>query len=91
MPSRERRREFDLRAGRFESEIRDAEFAKGSLARNGRLPFCRHCGKAFEEQSKVCPRCERKDGMGYLAPIPERNIEEAQRNAYRRAMARVRR
>ncbi len=84
MPSRERRREFDLRSSRFESEIRDGELAKGVLRNRDRLPYCNNCHRAFEEISKNCPRCEKKT-MGYIKPIPERHVEEARRNALRRA------
>lgn len=87
MPSRERRREVDLRASRFESEYNMAEFQREDPFRNKprqRLPYCNRCQRTFEEKSKVCPRCDRKDEMGYLTRIPERHREEARRNAFRR-------
>lgn len=86
MPSRERRREFDLRSGRFESEIRDAEMAKGVLVNRTQLPKCSRCNRVFEEISKVCPRCETRT-MGYIRPIPEKYLDEARRNSLRRLRA----
>lgn len=89
MPSRARRREVDGRAGRFESEIRDSEAARNVLVNRSALPYCRRCQKVFEENSKVCPRCDKKDQMGRITPIPDRFIAEAERRAIREAKARV--
>lgn len=83
MPSRARRREIDGRSDRFESEIRDAEASKNVLNNRKELPQCGKCKRVFEEKSKYCPRCETKT-MGLIVPVPERHIEEFQRNALRR-------
>ena len=83
MPSRARRREVDGRADRFESEIRDAEASKNVLNNRRELPMCGKCRRIFEEKSKVCPRCDTKP-MGVIKPVPERHVEEFQRNALRR-------
>lgn len=85
MPSLSRRREMDLRSDRFESEVRMSELQGGGVFKGReRLPYCRRCQAAYEEKSKVCPRCDKKDEMGSLRPIPERFREEARRNAWRK-------
>lgn len=88
MPSNSRRREFDIRAGRFESEIRDSEMANG-LVKGAGLYACSKCRRPFEEKSRVCPRCETKT-MCQVKPIPERHLEEARRNAIKEALRTVR-
>jgi hypothetical protein len=88
MPSLARRRDFDSRGTRLESEITNAEVARGFMAEKQRLPFCSKCKTGYEEQSKVCPRCDTKT-MGYLAPIPEKFREEARRGAIKRARAKA--
>lgn len=89
MPNLARRREVDLRAPRLESEISDPQVTAELLRRKGRVAMCTHCGHAFEEESKTCPRCDRKDGMGFVRPIPEKHQDEAFRGALRRAQARI--
>lgn len=83
-----RLREDDGRRERFESAIRDSERAKLDLVstRKG-LPFCNRCKTPFEEISRTCPKCETKT-MGYIRNIPEKHLEEANRNAIRRARER---
>ncbi len=90
MPSRAARREEDLRAARFESEVRQSEAAAPDFAGKRKFycaPTLGGCGRMFEERSRVCPRCERGKTMGELKPIPERFLDEAQRGAIARAKA----
>ena len=82
-PGRSLRRERDGRGGRFESEVRTADLARGLLLHGGKLPFCQRCGSAFEERSKVCPRCDRKTDMGYLTQIPAEFVDQANSRALR--------
>lgn len=89
MPSLQRRREVDIRGDRFESEIRDNEFAQEQLRARKSLPYCPNCQRAFEEKSRYCPRCDKKT-MGLLKPIPDQFKEEARRKALERAKARAR-
>lgn len=84
MPSRERRREFDVRSERFESEVRASHLQDPSF-RAKRKFMCSKCNRMFEEKSRVCPRCESGLTMGELRQIPERFVEEARRNSIRRA------
>ena len=76
---------MDGRGERFESEVRMTEFQnpKSIMRERGRLYVCGRCGHAYEEKSRHCPRCDRKS-MGFLAPIPEKHIEEARRKAVER-------
>lgn len=85
MPIRSRRREEDHRADRLESEVRQSDMEATGFAA-ARKFMCRGCGHLYEEKSKNCPRCDKKT-MGELKPIPERHLEEAHRNAIRRARA----
>lgn len=89
MPSLNRRKEQDLRADRFESEVRVSEHEGDFWNNRKKAPFCNRCKKIFEEQSRVCPRCDRKDEMGYIAQIPEKYVEEANRKAIERARRRI--
>lgn len=91
MPSLNRRRENDLRAGRLESEIRipEREAALRKLDSRKGLLHCKNCGGTFEEESTVCPRCDRKDGIGHIKRIPRDLLEQAKNNAIRRSRARL--
>ncbi len=51
--------------------------------------MCSGCKHMYEEKSRICPRCDKKT-MGELKPIPERHLDEAQRNAVRRLKEGVR-
>jgi anaerobic ribonucleoside-triphosphate reductase len=53
------------------------------------LTYCNRCKRAFEEKSRVCPRCDKKDEMGKIAPIPEKYQEQAYQRALREARARL--
>lgn len=83
MPSPRQRRDFDSRNGRFESEIRSSEMAKGLIGQRG-LYTCSKCHRPFEERSKTCPRCDTKT-MCEVRMIPEKHLEEARRKAIERA------
>lgn len=85
MPSLSRRREFDGRADRFESEVRSSEM-RSEQFQNQRKFMCSKCHVMFEERSRTCPRCESRT-MGELKPIPEKYMDEAQRGAIARAKA----
>lgn len=91
MPSLYRRREEDLRAGRFESEITSVEQHVAVDKVNSRkgLLHCQRCGKSFEEYSRTCPRCDRKDAIGYIKPIPMDLREQAHRRAVERSRRRL--
>lgn len=82
MPNLNKRREFDSRSERFESEIRDQGDANALVGKG--LYSCSKCRRPFEERSKYCPRCDSKT-MGEIKPIPERHLEEARRNAIKKA------
>lgn len=90
MPGPNRRKEEDIRAGRFESQMRTSEMQKLKYNEAGTLQSkvyqCRKCGNAFEERSRHCPRCDSRT-MGELRPIPEGQRQEAQRKAIERARA----
>lgn len=87
MPSLSRRRETDGRAERLESEVRQGEMQAPDFA--GKRKFqCSECKHLYEEKSRNCPRCDKKT-MGELKQIPERHLDEARRNAMRRAKAKV--
>lgn len=71
MPSYQRRKEEDIRAGRLESEIRASDMqrlnkvqAKGEKVR---IFMCSNCKRIFEEKSRTCPRCDTHT-MGELKP-----------------------
>lgn len=83
-----RRVERDLRAPRFESEVRSSEVKSPETWKNGRLGFCNRCKRAYEDCSKWCPECSRRNlsnEMGTVRPIPEGLREEAKRKALERA------
>lgn len=83
-----RRVERDLRAPRFESEVRAPEMKDPNLFKRGKIGFCNRCKRAYEDCSKHCPECSRKNlsnEMGTLRPIPEGLKEEARRKALERA------
>lgn len=82
MPSRSRRRETDYRSDRLESEIRSTNTT--ALAGKKRIPMCGRCGRCFEEQTKVCPRCDTKT-MGYVEKVPDEFIGQLHRRAFRKA------
>ncbi len=81
MPSLNRRREQDGRAGRFESEVRTVDIQDPSFAAKRKF-MCSGCRQMFEERSRVCPRCDKKT-MGELKPLTpseserKRSIERA--------------
>ncbi len=50
--------EDDIRAGRFESNIRHSDLKK--LKENQRIYICQRCHRIFEERSRYCPVCETK-------------------------------
>lgn len=79
------RREWDSRGGRLESEVRSHEMTDPKF-REARKFMCSKCQHMYEERSRYCPRCDTKS-MGELKQIPERHLEEAARNAIRRAKA----
>lgn len=85
MPSRDRRREFDSRAPRFESEIRTGDFQ--SLCRDGRIVkkiyMCSNCHRSFEERSRNCPRCDRKS-MGEIRHLNADDAAQAKRKSLER-------
>lgn len=83
MPSLSRRRETDSRADRLESHVRSQEYQNLKFAEQRKFQ-CGSCKRLFEEKSRNCPFCDRHT-MGELKPIPERHLEEARRNAMRRA------
>lgn len=83
MPSRARRLEVDLRADRFESEVRQSHLQDPAFAAKRKFQ-CGKCGRMFEEKSRTCPRCESRT-MGELRRIPDHHLEEARRNSIRRA------
>lgn len=86
MPGINRRRELDSRGDRFESEVRHSELVSPDLWKNRtRLYTCKRCGVCFEEASRTCPRCDKKDQMGYLTQIRERDRDEARNKAIERA------
>lgn len=87
MPSLSRRRETDSRADRLESEVRVQELTASSYVAQRKFQ-CGRCKRLYEERSRTCPRCDART-MGELKPIPERHLDEAQRNAVRRAQARL--
>jgi DNA-directed RNA polymerase subunit RPC12/RpoP len=72
MPSYSHRNETDIRASRFESEVRVPELNEiGIKAKQGirtRLYQCSKCLKMFEERSITCPRCNTHT-MGELRHI----------------------
>lgn len=78
MPGLSRRREEDIRADRFESQIR-----KDDLKSNTRVFVCSKCRYPFEEKSRNCPRCDTKT-MNEIKPIPPQYVEEARRKAIRK-------
>lgn len=78
-------READLRGGRFESEVRMVELQSPDLWNNRKaLGFCRRCGKAFEERSRTCPRCDKKDQMGYITHLSNEEAERSRRRQFGR-------
>lgn len=86
MPGLSRRREEDMRAGRFESEARVSDFGKIQAGPSGlsRPIFkCSQCGKTFLERSRHCPRCDTRT-MGEIRPIPEKYREQLRENEIRR-------
>lgn len=85
MPSRGRRREFDIRADRFESEVRHVDMARKDFP-SARKFVCMKCNRMYEERSRNCPRCD-SHTMAEIKRIPDRLQEEARRNAIRRAKA----
>lgn len=87
MPSLSRRREIDGRAERFESEVRESHM-KDPAFPGKRKYTCGNCKRLFEERSRNCPRCDSRT-MFEMKQIPERHVEEARRNAERRARARI--
>lgn len=91
MPSLSRRRETDLRADRLESEIRmpESPAALSRLATRKGLLHCSNCKGVFEEESKVCPRCDRKDGMGHIRKMRESDIPYFKEQAIRRSRERL--
>ena len=90
MPGRDRRREEDLRAPRFESEMRTSDFAKlktndlGTI--QARIYSCSNCNKPFAEKSRYCPRCDTKT-MGELRPHNEREAAKYKEQSIRRLQA----
>lgn len=60
------------------NELQDKKFQEA------RKFMCRGCGRMFEERSRTCPRCDKRT-MGEIKPIRERDLDEAARNAIRRA------
>jgi hypothetical protein len=71
MPSYNRRTEEDVRAPRFESEVRTSNLeemkARQAKGEKVRIFMCSKCKRLFEYKSIVCPRCETKT-MGELIP-----------------------
>lgn len=90
MPGQSRRREVDLRADRFESEMRISDL-KGVKVKetyiDKKLYMCSRCQRGFEERSRYCPRCDTKS-MGWVRPIPERERERFKRNEIARIKSR---
>lgn len=72
MPSYNRRTEEDVRAPRFESEVRASDLekmkARQAKGEHVRMFMCSRCKRLFEERSLVCPRCDVKGTMGELIP-----------------------
>lgn len=83
------RREFDGRADRFESEVRDTEMMQQARKNKHGLQVCQVCRTAFEDYSKRCPNGCRMNGstltMATVKPIPSQHLEEARRKAHERA------
>ncbi len=88
MPSLSRRRESDVRGERLESEVRDVDATRSDFAA-ARKFMCSRCKHLYEEKSRNCPRCDSRT-MGELKQIPEKNLDEAHRNAVRRLKQGVR-
>lgn len=69
MPGLNKRREEDIRADRFESELYydDVErMNKDALGGKGnKVYMCSECHALYAEKSVVCPRCDKKR-MGRL-------------------------
>ena len=88
-----RREESDIRAGRFESELRTSEFKKLKTSETGRIQArvfaCSSCGKAFAERSRYCPRCDTKT-MGELKPHRESEAERYRAQSIERLRAKYR-
>ncbi len=83
MPSLSRRRNFDGRHERLESEVRVSEMQGKDFA-GSRKFLCQQCGHVYQEKSRNCPRCDKRT-MAEIRPIPDRDLDEARRNARRRA------
>lgn len=92
MPSLQRRRESDFRGERLESEIRTPErqlaLDKVQSSRKG-LMYCNRCQTSFEENSRYCPKCDRKDETGYIRPIPQDLLAQARSRAIDRSKRRL--
>lgn len=73
MPSLSRRREFDIRADRFESEVRQSEMSDPSFKAK-RKYMCSKCHTLFEDRSRNCPRCDSRT-MGELRPMTPSEAE----------------
>jgi rubrerythrin len=88
VPSRARRAEEDIRAGRFESTIGTADLKK--LYSDGRLKqkvyMCGQCHTPYEEKSRVCPRCDKRT-MGEIVPMRESEIELNRKKSLERIRA----
>lgn len=87
MPSLSRRREEDGRRERLESEVREEDM-KGKDFTKVRKFMCSGCGHLYLEKSRNCPRCDKRT-MGEIKPIPSQYLDEAHRNALRRAKMNV--
>lgn len=87
MPSLSRRRDEDGRRERLESEVRSQDMQAKDFAAKRKFQ-CIRCGHMYEERSRYCPRCDTHT-MGELRPIDSQHIEEARRNALRRAKGRL--
>lgn len=86
MPSKARREEQDTRAGRFESELRTADFERLKTTDNRlkqKVFMCGTCRTTFEERSRVCPRCDTRT-MGELRPIRESDVEAYRKKSIER-------
>ena len=78
------RKEWDLRADRFESEMKMSDVKKLKYNEAGSLMSkvfkCKTCNTLYEERSRHCPRCDTRT-MGKLVPIKESERENYKRQS----------
>jgi len=89
VPLERKRKETDIRAERFESEVRMSDLQR--LAKENRKRYmCSNCNKMFEERSVVCPRCEKKT-MNEIRIVPEQFRDSYKEREIKRLQSKYRR